>query len=74
MIYDSRQLRAIAYCAKKYNQTIGISPWPYVYFYSQPNGEELRLAIDDVCMIYDEGRKEDQKEARRRKLTERPVK
>lgn len=65
MAFEARQLRAISYCAKKYDYRLSLSAWPIAYFVNKYTGETVKIPIDEVLDVYDQGRKEDAKERAR---------
>lgn len=65
MRFTGRQLRAIGYCAKKYDRQLSLCRPPQAYFINKETGETTKLHINEVLSIYDQGRREDAKERAR---------
>lgn len=65
MGFTARHTRAIGYVAKKYDHKLSLRSFPYAFFIRKDDGETLKLHINDVLGIYDQGRKEDAAERAR---------
>lgn len=65
MRFTGYQLRAIGYCAKKYDRRLSLCRSPWAYFIDKETNETTKLDINEVLSIYDQGRREDAKERAR---------